>query len=133
MFLACLSVSIAAQNEADCPDVKSAQGALVGPFRVFNTAEMEYRARNHRFADVNELFGFEGLKNRATTAYAHPGPNSAAIGTTADPIPGYDVRLTNTSDGTAYTILATKKDSPCKLAGAATDNRGVIYLMEPLR
>jgi|SRR5581483_4231011 len=132
-FLACLSLPIVAQGQSGCSDVKSAQGALVGPFRVFNTAEMQYFRQNHRYADVNELFASEGLKKMASTAYAHPVTNSAPIGTSADPVPGYDVRLTVPSDGKSYTILATKKEAPCQLAGAVTDNRGMIYVVEALQ
>lgn len=128
IFFACL----AAQAQSDCPDVKSAQGALVGPLRVFNTAQVEYFSQNHRFADAKELLASEGVARRAAMAYAHPAPNSAAIGTPTDPIPGYDVRVTTTSDGKSYTILATKKSPPCSFAGAATDDRGVIYFMEAL-
>lgn len=134
LIVCCGSVSYAQIGSQECSSPNRAQGALVGAFRVFNTAEMRFRQTNHRFANVPELVNFEDTKKlSANKGYSQPAADSVAIGSPDDPLPGYNVRSSVGDDGKAYTITATKKDAPCAGVGATTDERGVIYFIEPLR
>ena len=127
-------VAYAQTASQECSSPKQAQGALVGAFRVLNTAEMRYYQANHRFADASELVNFDETKKlSANTRYSQAAAGSAAIGSPDDPLPGYNLRLSVGNDGKSYTITATKKAAPCAGVGATTDERGVIYFIEPLR
>lgn len=127
--------SISAQDASQvCPSPRQAQGALVGAFRVLNTAEVRFYQANHRFATTSELLNFDETKKlSAKTSYSQPVEGSIAIGAADDPLAGYTVHLTVGADGKSYVITATKKGEPCRGVGATTDERGVIYLIEPLR
>ena len=133
-LLLCVPVVLAQTASPDCPSPRQAQGALVGAFRVFNTAEMRYNQANHHFANASELLNFDETKKlAANTGYSQPVAGSIAIGSADDPLPGYALRLSVGVDGKSYTITATKKASPCGAFGVMTDERGIIYFVEPLR
>ena len=135
LFLLLGSISVIAQQSSnECPHPRQDQSVLVGAFRVLNTAEMGYNHSNHRFATVAELVGFEDTKKLAANKrYAEPVEGSVQIGSADDPLPGYAVHSIVGVDGKSYSITATKKDGPCKGVGATTDERGLIYFVEPLR
>jgi len=126
---------IFAQDSAQtCSSPRQAQGALVGAIRVMNTAEVRYYAVNKRYASMSELMNFEETKKLAADReYLLPVEGSVGIGTADDPLPGYTLRIVLGSDGNSYFITATKKDAPCKRVGAMTDERGLIFFVEPLR
>ena len=117
-----------------CDSPRQDQGALVGAFRVLNTAEMRFFKANQRFATLPELVNFEETKKMAADKrYAQPVAPSVTIGSADDPLPGYSVRVIVGNDGKSYAITATKRDGACRGVGATTDDRGLIYLIEPLR
>jgi hypothetical protein len=123
--------AFAQDSPASCT---AAQGALVGAFRVMNTAELRYYEANNRYANRTELLSFaETRKLSSNISYSTPSKDSVALGTADDPLNGYVLRIVVASDGKSYSISATKKDAPCKWVGATTDERGLIFLMEPLR
>lgn len=105
---------------------------MVASFRVLNTAEMRYYHANGRYASIAELLKSPGTKE-ASELIAAAGNDRTAFGAPDDPLPGYNLRLIVAPDGKAYAITATKDDGPCRLIGATTDDRGIIYLIEPLR
>lgn len=117
-----------------CDSPKQDQGALVGAFRVLNTAQMRYFQANQKFATMPELINFEETRKiAADKTYSQPVAGSVAIGSADDPLPGYAVRVIVGADGKSYVITATKKDGSCRGVGATTDERGLIFLIEPLR
>jgi len=127
--------SIYAQNLVQaCDSPRQAQGVLVGAFRVMNTAEVRFYAANKRYATLPELVNFDETKKlSADKSYALPVKGSVEIGTAEDPLPGYLLRIVLGEDGKSYVITANKKDGACKWVGATTDERGVIFFIEPLR
>ena len=133
--LIALTITISTFGQAPAAQsCSSAQEPLVGAFRVINTAQLRFYGANHRYANLAELLSFDETKKLSSNPrYAQPVPKSVALTTSDDPLPGYDLRVTIASDGKSYVIAATKKDGNCKLAGAMTDERGVIYMVEPLR
>ncbi|MGE5109320.1 MAG: hypothetical protein ACM3JB_00590 [Acidobacteriaceae bacterium] len=134
LIVCCGSVAYAQTGSQECSSPNQGQGALVGAFRVFNTAEMRYHQTNHRFASMSELVNFDETKKlSANKGYSQPAADSVAIGSPDDPLPGYNVRTSVGDNGKSYTITATKKAAPCAGVGATTDERGVIYFIEPLR
>lgn len=134
LVVCCGSVAFAQAGSQECSSPNREQGALVGAFRVFNTAEMRFRQANHRFANMPELLNFEETKKLSLNkSYSQPGADSIVVRSPDDPLPGYNVRSSVGEDGKSYTITATKKDAPCAGVGATTDERGVIYFIEPLR
>ena len=133
LFFGVLNV-FAQQPSDQCSSPRQAQGVLVGAFRVLNTAEMSYNQTNHQFATVSQLTSTDQLKKpSANRSYSQPVEGSIEIGSTDDPLPGYTVHSIVGTDGKSYSITATKKDGPCKGVGASTDDRGLIYFIEPLR
>jgi hypothetical protein len=99
-----------------------------------NTAEMRFHMANKRYAEAPELFNYEETKKlSANTGYSQPAQGSVAIGSADDPLPGYKLRVTVGADGKSYVITATKNGGPCGGDGVTTDERGVIYFIEPLR
>ncbi len=134
VLLLCAAGSSGAQTASDgCSSPRQAQDPLVGAFRVLNTAEMVFRETNHRFAKASELLDFpETRKLSANTHYSQPVPGSIVLGSVDDLLPGYTLRLSVGDDGESFTITATKKAGPCAGVGATTDERGVIYFIEPL-
>lgn len=99
-----------------------------------NTAEMRFYAANKRYANLTELLSLDETKKlSADKSYSTPDGGSVQLGTADDPLPGYVLRVVVAADGKSYSITATKKDAPCKWFGATTDERGLMFLMEPLR
>ena len=132
-LLPLLCANVAFAEESGC-DARKAQAPLIGAFRVMNTAEYRYLAQNKHFANISELLAFpETKKLSARKNYSQPTADSIAIVDAAEPLPGYALRITVSPDGKAYSIIATKKDGACRAYGAATDDRGIIYLIEPLQ
>jgi hypothetical protein len=127
--LACVVMAVGQSSPTcDAPH----QSILIGAFRVMNTAQMRFNLANHRYAPLTELIAYEETRKMANSGYAQPVPGSVVIGTVEDPLPGYALRVTVGSDGKSYAITATKNDGPCKFYGAATDERGIIFFIEPL-
>ncbi len=128
-------VHMFAQNAPQvCNSPRQEQVALVGAFRVLNTAEMRFYQNNHRFATALELVNFDETKKLAADLqYSRPVSSSVAIGSADDPLSGYTVHLVVGADGKSYVITATKKEGTCTGVGATTDERGIIYFIEPLR
>jgi hypothetical protein len=125
---------LAQSSSQSCDSTRQAQGALVGAFRVLNTAEARFNQSNHRFATVSELVNFDETKKlSADLRYSQPSSGSVAIGPADDLLQGYTVHLIVSADGKSYVITATKKEGACTGVGATTDERGVIYFIEPLR
>ena len=85
--------NVFAQQPSDqCSSARQAQGALVGAFRVLNTAEMSYSQTNHKFATVSELASTDELKKLwANKSYSQPVEGSVEIASAEDPLPGYTV------------------------------------------
>ena len=135
LLLLCSFEVVYAQDASQvCSSPRQSQGALVGAFRVMNTAEMRFYAANKRYATLPELLNYEETKKlSANTGYSQPVEGSVAIGTADNPLPGYNARIIVGADGKSYVITATKNDGPCKGVGATTDERGLIYFIEPLR
>lgn len=134
VFLLLGFVNVFAQQPSDqCSSPRQTQGVLVVAFRVLNTAEMNYNDANHRFATVSELVGSDETKKLLVKNYSQPAEGSVEIGSADDPLPGYAVHSIVGADGKSYSITATKKGGPCKWVGATTDERGLIYFIEPLR
>jgi hypothetical protein len=129
----CFSLATLAQTQSSCANPKDAQSALIGAFRVINTAEVNYRMQNGSFANMTELAAYPTFKKFAEHLRSQAEAGSVELGGADDPLPGYTVRLLVSSDGKAYSLAATKKAEPCGGVGAATDDRGVIYLVEPIR
>jgi hypothetical protein len=99
-----------------------------------NTAQMQFYRANQRYATVPELVNYDETKKlSANKGYSQPVEGSIAIGTADDPLPGYKLRVIVGAEGKSYVMTATKSDGPCRSVGATTDDRGVIYLIEPLR
>lgn len=136
--LACIVLMVAAstiasaQSAGTCPPPGDARQPVVEAFRVINTVEVGFRHANGRFADISELMNSPEMK-RVAERRAARGNQPFPLGSPDDPLPGYTLRLIVAADAKSYALTATKKDEPCKLLGATTDERGVIYLMEPLR
>ena len=116
----------------DCTNAKEARRPAVMAFRVLNTAEMQFQRANHRYASLAELMKSAELKN-TSEMIASAGNDPVKLGAADDPLPGYALRLIVALDGKSYALTATKKDVPCRSLGATTDDRGVIYLIEPMR
>jgi len=129
--------NVSAQQSSDeCGTPRQPEGVLVVAFRVLDTAEMSYNDVNHRFATVSELVGSDETKKLLINVYrrySQPADGSVEIVSADDPLPGYEVHSIVGADGKSYSITATKKDGPCRGIGAATDERCLIYLIEPLR
>jgi hypothetical protein len=123
--------AFAQDSSASCT---AAQDALVGSFRVMNTAEVRFYEAHSRYANLSELLSSdETRKLSANKSYSTPNKDSVPLGTADDPLPGYVLRVVVAADGKSYSISATKKDAPCRWVGTTTDERGLIFLIEPLR
>jgi hypothetical protein len=99
------------------------------PFASLNTAQMQFFQENKRYAGLPELMSSPAMKK---TSEMMPKSGNNALGTADDPLPGYNVRLLVAPDGKSYALSAARTDGPCKLLGAVTDERGIIFLTEPL-
>jgi hypothetical protein len=131
ILLAFAAASVA--QEATACDARSAQRPLIGAFRVMNTAQYQFLGQNKHFATAAELLAFSGTKKLSERkSYAQPTPDSLALQEGPEPLSGYELRINVSPDGKSYTILATKKEGSCKFYGVATDDRGLIYLIEPI-
>jgi hypothetical protein len=136
VFLLLGFVNVFAEQPSDqCSSPRQAQGVLVVAFRVLNTEELNYYDANNRFATVSELASTEEVKKlSAKKRYSsQPVEGSIVIGSADDPLPGYTVHSIVGADGKSYCITATKREGPCKEVGATTDERGLIYFIEPSR
>jgi hypothetical protein len=132
-FLIAFITHIVTAEEPAC-DARKAQTPLIGALRVMNTAQVRFFQQNKRFGGANELLAFPETKRLSGRKnYSQPTADSIAIADSTDPLPGYALRITVSLDGKAYSIIATKKDGACRAYGAATDDRGVIYFIEPLQ
>jgi hypothetical protein len=136
MLLSLGCVNVFAQQPSDlCSLPRQTQDVLVVAFRVLNTEELTYYYANNRYATVAEITSTDEVKKlSANKRYSsQPVEGSIVIGSADDPLPGYEVHSIVGADSKSYSITATKKDGPCKGVGAATDERGLIYFIEPLR
>jgi hypothetical protein len=136
--MVCISLFLAAsvmtfgQANDQCADVREARRPVVEAFRLINTVEVTFQHENGRFANISELFNSAAMK-RVSERMGSTGNQTGSLGSADDPLPGYTLRLIVAADGKSYALTATKKDEPCRGRGGTTDERGVIYLMEPLR
>lgn len=127
LLLVLVTVAVAAQQApSSCSEPKKAQGPVVYAFRVLNTAEMRFQRANQRYAGIEELLNTEETKKLAAA-------QEVTLGGAGDPLPGYTLRLTVGEGGKSYVITATKNDEPCRYYGATTDERGMIFLVAPIR
>ena len=132
--LACFLVAVLCSTFAaaqTCSDLHAVRAPIVEAFRTINTAEVSYKFKNGRFVDLATLIASPEMK-RAVEQMNSSG-NQASFLRSDDPIPGYVVRLILAADGKSYSLTATKKDGPCSHYGGTTDDRGVIYFIEPMR
>lgn len=132
VFILCVSAVSFAQSTETCTAAHEVRRPVVTSFRVLNTAQVQFYRANGRYANISELLKSPETKN-ASEMIAAAGNDRTALGTPDDPLPGYNLRFIVAPDGKTYAMTATKKDGPCRLIGATTDDRGIIYLIEPLR
>ncbi len=125
------SVASFAQATPPCSSAREVRRPIVIAFRVMNTAQVQFYRTNNRYANLSELLSSPALK-KASVDMPAAGNEQVTFGSD-DPLPGYDLRLLVTGDGKSYSLIATKKEGDCRHVGATTDERGLIYLIEPMR
>ena len=127
LFICVLLLTGVVAAQETCTSASEAQGPAVLAFRTINTAELRYFNANQKFAALPEL-----MNSDQTKALLAKSPKQL-LGDADDPLPGYVLRLTVAADGKSYAASAIKKDGTCQYYGAATDDRGLIYLLQPLK
>jgi len=132
VFALLASLASFAQEAQPCSSAREIRRPVVMTFRAMNTAQTRlYRTTNH-YASLPELLSSPELK-KVSADMASMGNEPVTFGSSNDPLPGYNLRLLVAADGKSYSLVATKKDGECRHVGATTDERGLIYLIEPMR
>ena len=128
IILTLLSLTIPSGAQEMSQACKDKRLAAVNSLRLINTAENMYRGSEGHYADLQTLVSSGTIRKaqekfpRFSTVEFNP----------AEPVIGFDSHFVLSSDSTKYSVTVLSSDSSCQ-AGFATDERGLIYYVEPMR
>jgi hypothetical protein len=89
---------------------------------LINTAEAQYKFAHGLYADYATLVQSGQLESTDRREFKWKPPN---ISSTADPLPGYSVRLVMEPDGSSYRLFILEKNNECG-ANWFSDETGII-------